>query len=585
MTKLYNDPAQFTEDMLTGFLDANARYVTAVPGGVVRAHRTRPGKVAVVIGGGSGHYPAFCGTVGHGFADGAVVGNIFTSPSAEDAASVARAAHGDAGVLLTTGNYAGDVMNFGLAVAQLRNEAIEAHYFAVTDDIASAPRGQEAKRRGIAGDFPVFKCASAAAEDGLDLAGVVRVAEKANAATRTLGVAFDGCTMPGADHPLFTVAEGTMGVGLGIHGEPGVADEPMPTAAELAQKLVDGVLADHPGSDCTRVAVILNGLGRTKYEELFVVWGTVATLLRERGYQIIEPEVGELVTSLDMAGCSLTVMWLDDELERYWTAPADTPAYRKGAAAQIPEGGTAELRTVDELHTSTTAPALAELSDDEGRRGGRLVARMLAAMAAMLADAEDELGRIDAVAGDGDHGRGMVKGSAAASEAAEKAVVAGGGQGSVLAEAGAAWAAKAGGTSGVLWGALLAAIGARLGDVGRPDSVTVAAAVRDGYDALITLGGAAPGDKTMLDAGLPFVEDVQRRVADGQQWQGAWQEAVAVAAEAARATADLRPKVGRARPLAERSVGTPDAGATSLAMCLRAVAETFASTPTSAKGK
>ncbi|CAN3129366.1 D-erythrulose 4-kinase [Mycobacterium sp. smrl_JER01] len=585
MTKLYNDPARFTEDMLTGFLDANARYVVGVPGGVVRAHRTRPGKVAVVIGGGSGHYPAFCGTVGFGFADGAVVGNIFTSPSAEEAASVARAAHGDAGVLLTTGNYAGDVMNFGLAVTQLRGEGIEAHYFAVTDDIASAPRGEETKRRGIAGDFTVFKCASAAAEDGLDLAGVVRVAESANAATRTLGVAFDGCTMPGADHPLFTVAEGMMGVGLGIHGEPGVADEPMPSAASLAHKLVDGVLADRPATESTRIAVILNGLGRTKYEELFVVWGTVAALLREHGYELVEPEVGELVTSLDMAGCSLTVMWLDDELERYWTAPADTPAYRKGAAAPARDDSVVELRTADELRTGTTSPALAELSDEDGRRGGRLVARMLAAMAAMLADAEAELGRIDAVAGDGDHGRGMVKGSAAASEAAAKAVEAGGGQGSVLAESGKAWAAKAGGTSGVLWGALLSAIGARLGDTGQPDSGAVAAGMRDGYDALITLGGASPGDKTMLDACLPFVEDLQRRVADGQQWQDAWQAAADVAAEAARATAELRPKVGRARPLAERSVGTPDAGATSLAMCLRTVAETFAATPNTAKGK
>ena len=145
MTKLFNDPARFTEDMLAGFLDANARYVAGVPGGVVRAHKTAPGKVAVVVGGGSGHYPAFCGVVGPGFADGAVVGNIFTSPSADEAASVARAAHGDAGVLLTTGNYAGDVMNFNLAVTQLRSEGIDAHYFAVTDDIASAPKGEEAK--------------------------------------------------------------------------------------------------------------------------------------------------------------------------------------------------------------------------------------------------------------------------------------------------------------------------------------------------------------------------------------------------------------------------------------------------------
>ncbi|KUI22307.1 D-erythrulose 4-kinase [Mycobacterium sp. GA-2829] len=573
MTKLFNDPARFTEDMLVGFLDANSRYVVGVPGGVVRARETRPGKVAVVIGGGSGHYPAFCGTVGAGFADGAVVGNIFTSPSTEEAASVARAAHGDAGVLLITGNYAGDVMNFGLAVTQLKGEGIDAHYFAVTDDIASAPKGEEAKRRGIAGDFTVFKCASAAAEEGLDLAGVIRVAEASNAATRTLGVAFDGCTLPGADHPLFTVPDGQMGVGLGIHGEPGVAEEAMPTAADLAATLVDGVLGDTPANtDTKRIAVILNGLGRTKYEELFVVWGEAARLLRERGYEIVEPEVGELVTSLDMAGCSLTVMWLDEELERYWRAPADTPAYRKGAAAV--EDST-QRRSADEVRAAAAAPAVRDTADDDARAGGRTVAAIFEALAAMLADAEDELGRIDAIAGDGDHGRGMVKGSAAARDAAAEAVEAGAGQGSVLAAAGKQWAAKAGGTSGVLWGAMLGALGTRLGDTGRPDSATIAAGMRDGYDALVQLGGAQPGDKTMLDALLPFVEELERRVTDGERWQDAWTAAAETAETAARATADLRPKVGRARPLAERSVGTPDAGATSLAMCARTVAQSL----------
>jgi dihydroxyacetone kinase len=575
MTKLFNDPARFSEDMLAGFLDANAKYVVGVPGGVVRAQETPPGKVAVVIGGGSGHYPAFCGTVGTGFADGAVVGNIFTSPSAEEAASVARAAHGDAGVLLTTGNYAGDVMNFGLAVTQLRSEGIDAHYFAVTDDIASAPKGEEAKRRGIAGDFTVFKCASAAAEDGLDIHGVIRVAEAANAATRTLGVAFDGCTLPGADEPLFTVPEKKMGVGLGIHGEPGVRDEPMPTAAELAATLVDGVLGDKPAGDSQRIAVILNGLGRTKYEELFVVWGTASRLLRERGYEIVEPEVGELVTSLDMAGCSLTVMWLDEELEKYWTAPADSPAYRKGVAAAATSG---ERRIDPAADAAAPVVDVAEGADDEGRSGGRFVAKVLDAMADMLADAEEELGRIDAVAGDGDHGRGMVKGSAAARAAAAEASKAGAGQGAVLAAAGKDWAAKAGGTSGVLWGALLTAVGDRLGNGGRPDDATVAAGMRAGYDALTSLGGAAPGDKTMLDAMLPFVEELERRVTDGEAWQDAWRAAADVATDAAAATADMRPRVGRARPLAERSVGTPDAGATSLAMCVHTVADCFAVT-------
>ncbi|WP_072690282.1 dihydroxyacetone kinase family protein [Rhodococcus marinonascens] len=569
MTRLFNDPASFTEDMLTGFLDANSDYVVGVPGGVVRATSTPPGKVAVVVGGGSGHYPAFCGVVGPGFADGAVVGNIFTSPSAADAASVARVAEGGAGVLLTTGNYAGDVMNFGLAVEQLTADGIDARYLAVTDDVASAPADDVAKRRGIAGDFTVFKCASAAAEAGYDLDGVMRVAQSANDNTRTLGVAFDGCTMPGAADPLFTVDKGTMGLGLGIHGEPGVASHTMPTADELARLLVSGVLEQKPGGAGARIAVILNGLGRTKYEELFVVWGTMAPLLRESGYAVVRPEVGELVTSLDMAGCSLTLMWLDDELEGFWTAPADTPAYRRGGLARTPD---ANRRTA---HQEVEHKRPVTVSDGAARECGVAVARAIRAMKERMVSAEDELGRIDAVAGDGDHGRGMVKGSTAALAAADDAVADGAGQGGVLVGAGEAWATKAGGTSGVLWGAALTALGGRLGDTGTPSNRDVADALRAGYDVLVRLGGAKPGDKTMLDSLLPFVEAVEQSVTHGKSWLTAWRGAAEIAEQAAAATTELRPRIGRARPLAERSVGTPDAGAVSLAMCVRAVIDAF----------
>ncbi|MBW8093726.1 dihydroxyacetone kinase subunit DhaK, partial [Streptomyces hygroscopicus subsp. hygroscopicus] len=333
MTRLFNDPARFTDDMIEGFAAAHPEHVRAVPGGVVRARPTRAGKVAVLTGGGSGHYPAFCGVVGPGFADGSVIGDVFTSPSAARARSVAEAAEAGGGVLFLFGNYAGDVMNFGLAARQLEGDGIPARCFAVTDDIASAPAGQTARRRGIAGGFVVFKTASAAAEAGAALDEVVRVAEHTNARTRTLGVAFDGCTLPGADAPLFTVPEGRLGLGLGIHGEPGVSEDTLGTAEDLARALVTGLLADRPaGTDAGgRVAVVLNGLGATKYEELYVLWGAVARLLDEAGLIPVRPEVGELVTSLDMAGCSLTLTWLDEELERLWLAPADTPAFRRTA--------------------------------------------------------------------------------------------------------------------------------------------------------------------------------------------------------------------------------------------------------------
>lgn len=571
MTRLYDDPASFAEDMTAGFVAANPRYVRAVPGGVVRSRRARPGKVAVVTGGGSGHYPAFCGVVGPGFADGAVIGNIFTSPSAEDAHSVARAADNGAGVVFSFGNYAGDNMNFGLAVERLEREGVRAHNVVVTDDIASAPAEESSKRRGVVGDFVVFKIASAAAEEGYSFDEVVRVADHANERTRSLGVAFDGCTMPGQSEPLFEVPDGRMGLGLGIHGEPGVSERDMPSAAELAKILVDGVLAEAPANAAPRVTAILNGLGATKYEELFVVWRTAARLLEEAGVEVVEPDVGELVTSLDMAGCSLTLSWLDDELERLWCAPADTPAYRKGAppaAESTEDTRVAEAEPVQETVVQV-APAI-------GQQTSATVLRALQTMASSLHEAEEELGRLDAVAGDGDHGRGMTRGSAAAAEAAEASVRQGVGPAAVLVAAGDAWASRAGGTSGALWGAALRSFGDQLPD----DRAATAGDLSTGAGAALAavrrLGRAELGDKTLVDAFVPFVDRLGQEVGNGSRGAQAWAQAAREATEAAERTAELSPRTGRARPLAERSVGTVDPGARSLALVLTRVAEVLA---------
>lgn len=575
MTLIWNDPAHFTEDALAGFVDAYADVVRLVPGGVVRAGGTRPGKVAVVVGGGSGHYPAFCGLVGPGFADGAVVGNVFTSPSADDVVGVCRAASGGAGVVMLTGNYAGDVMNFTLGARRLAAEGIDARYVLVTDDVASAPVGQEAARRGIAGDLTVFKVAAAAAEAGYDLDAVEAVAHRANDRTRTMGVAFDGCTLPGAHEPLFTVPEGRMGVGVGIHGEPGIGETAMPTAGELATLLVERVLVERPtddGAPARRAAVVLNGLGRTKYEELFLLWGQVAPLLREAGVEVVRPDVGELVTSLDMAGCSLTVMWLDDELERLWTAPAAAPAYRKGVLTTDDDGPRREATTSTEPGTSPSRAGdhVPPARDDADRALARTVVAAVAAATDAVAAQAERLGRLDAVAGDGDHGRGMTRGLEAARDAAAAAVETGAGAGGALVAAGRAWAGRAGGTSGVLWGAMLEAAGGVLAgnvDVAADPRRAAVLAVEAALDAAQDLGRARPGDKTLLDALVPFRDALAG--ADGAAAQ-AWREAVAVARRAAEATADLRPRVGRARPLAEQSVGTPDPGAVSLALVLDA---------------
>lgn len=576
MTRIFNDPSEFCEDQLAGFTDLYADRLRAVPGGVVALPSGEP-QVAVIVGGGSGHYPAFAGLVGPGFATGAVVGNIFTSPSAAQVYSVAKAAEQGRGVILTFGNYAGDNMNFGIAARRLREEGIDTRIVTVTDDIASA--AEEEKRRGIAGDFTVFKAMGAAAAAGLDLDDVERVGREANAATRSLGVAFSGCTMPGAEQPLFTVPEGHLGLGLGIHGEPGIRDEPLPTADELAETLVSSLLAAAPDGAGSRVGVILNGLGTTKYEELFLLWGHVAPRLRDAGLQLIEPEVGELVTSLDMGGCSLTLFWLNDELETYWRADAYTPAYRKQAAP---------LAALDtSVLTRGQATGEAEQVPDAGTASRTLAGHVLAGLRSadrLLRSHESELGAIDAVAGDGDHGRGMVKGAAAALAAAE-ALPEHAGAGWLLRTAGRAWAAQAGGTSGVLWGAALEAAGSSLDEEAAAYEAADASRAVDAFTrAIQELGGAKAGDKTLLDALIPFADQLRSAVgqdsagqdravrnSSGQELAEAWRAAAQTATDAAADTARLRPQVGRARPLAEKSIGTPDAGATSMALLLTAV--------------
>lgn len=553
MTRLVNVPEDFPAESLRGFVLANKRYVKPVYGGVVRSTATRDGKVAVVYGGGSGHYPAFAGWVGQGFADGAVCGNIFSSPSGAQAYSVMKAADRGAGVLMGFGNYAGDVLHFGQAIERLRSEGISADTLVVTDDIASGSKDELEKRRGIAGDFPTFKIASAAAEAGKDFDEVKRIFEKANDATRSFGVAFDGCTLPGADHPLFTVPEGKMGIGLGIHGEPGIDEAPLGTADELAKTLVDGLLEERP-EGANRVVAIINGLGDTKYEEMFIVAGAVHDLLEETGIEIADLESGEFVTSLDMAGISLTLVWVDNELEEYWNAPCDSPAYRKGSVEEVERDDT-------ELNNEAAKVTVAEKGSEASQAAAKKAAELLDEITTMLESKKDELGELDAVAGDGDHGIGMENGSRAAAKAAQSLVADGAGLSTTLAAAGDAWSDRAGGTSGALWGSILTTFGATFGDEDSPTDEKIVEAVSAALDAVQRLGGAEVGDKTLVDAFVPLSEAFESTEGD-LKTKG--EAAVAAGEKGVESTVDLVAKVGRARPLGKKAVGTADPGAVSL---------------------
>ncbi len=569
MTYLFNQPSAFAAELIEGFVAANADKVRQVAGGVVRSTRSQPNTVAVIVGGGSGHYPAFAGLVGQGLAHGAAMGNLFASPSAQQIYNVARAAHNGAGVLLMFGNYAGDVLHFGQACERLRAEGIACEVLAVTDDISSAGKDELEKRRGVAGDLCVFKAACAAAEAGHDLSQVLKLAQHANHRTRTFGVAFSGCSLPGASHPLFEVEKGRMALGLGIHGEPGIKETDMPSADELAEIFVERLLnerpADIPQADGQRVAVILNGLGSVKYEELFVVYRRVAQLLEAARLQVVEPDVGEFVTSFNMAGASLTLMWLDDQLETLWRVPTNTPAYRKGSVLVAEPLSAAELvESTEEALPAATA---------ESQESAVRVLQLLESVAQMLQRNAERLGDIDAVAGDGDHGIGMERGVLGAVEKAREVAARGAGAGSLLCRAADAWADKAGGTSGALWGVALTALGTALGDRQVPDAQRVATGVREAKEGIMHFGKARVGDKTMVDVLVPFSDTLNEAVAAGASLTDAWLAAAQVADKAAQDTAQLVPKMGRARPLAEKSVGTPDAGAISLALIVNTVGD------------
>lgn len=556
MTRLFNEPSAFADEMIEGFTASHGRWVRRVPGGVARSTRSTPGTPALVIGGGSGHYPAFAGLVGQGLAHGAAMGNLFASPSAQQIVSVAKAADNGGGVLLSYGNYAGDVLHFTQAQQRLLQDGIDCRTLAVTDDVASAPLSEKHRRRGIAGDLTVFKIAGAAAEAGFSLDDVVVVAERANLRTRSLGVAFSGCTLPGADGPLFTVPEGRMAVGMGIHGEPGISEQDTPTADGLAELLVGTLLGETPEGLTprgARVVPLLNGLGSVKYEELFVVYRRVDELLRAAGLEVVDPQVGELVTSFDMAGVSLTLFWLDEELEQLWNAPADTPCFQRGPVS-------AAALTEEETRVPEGAGAALPEAGHESRRAARRVLAALEAARSVVDANVSELGRIDAVAGDGDHGIGMERGVHAAVEAAADAVSRGAGAASTLECAGDAWADKAGGTSGALWGMALRAMAVTLGNTDAPDAAGIAAGVSAAAAAIMDFGGARVGDKTLVDALVPFSETLTTAVAGGDSLELAWGKAGAAAQQATDATASLLPRMGRARPLAEKSLGTPTLG-------------------------
>jgi phosphoenolpyruvate---glycerone phosphotransferase subunit DhaK len=328
MKKLLNEPASFVDESIRGILAAHPRDLRTVEGdgrAIVRADAPLVGKVGIVTGGGSGHLPVFLGYVGPGLCSAAAVGNVFSSPPTETVLNASRAVDGDAGLLYVYGNYGGDVLVFDDAAEELAADGVDVRTVLVADDVASAPPEQRGRRRGVAGLFFAFKVAGAAAEAGLPLARVESSARRAVDATYSMGIGLSPTILPTTGSPSFEIGEDEVELGIGIHGERGLRREPLRPAADVARELAERVMVEvaNPG----RAAVMVNSLGATPLEELYIVYGTVADELAERGFHVVRTYVGRYATSLEMAGVSLTLLSLDDELEQLLLAPARSPFF------------------------------------------------------------------------------------------------------------------------------------------------------------------------------------------------------------------------------------------------------------------
>lgn len=325
MKKLMNHPDQFVDEMLEGLCGAHPSLLREGPGGrVVRARDRRPDKVGIVSGGGSGHLPLFTGYVGRGLIDACAIGNVFAGPTVDACVAAITAAESGHGVLRLYGNYGGDRMNFDLA-GELLEASVRTTTVLGTDDVASAGPAERDKRRGVAGLVYAYKIAGAAADEGADLDTVTAAAQHAVAHTRSIGVALGPCQIPGASAPAFAIAEDQIEMGMGIHGEPGIWRDRLRPADAIADEMLNRVLDDAPDGAGERVAVMLNSLGATSLEELCILYRRIATSLRERGMEPVRPMLGHWATSMEMAGASLSLLFLDSDLERRLAAPASCP--------------------------------------------------------------------------------------------------------------------------------------------------------------------------------------------------------------------------------------------------------------------
>jgi len=561
LKKLINKTSDVVREMLEGTVGLNAGLALLDTENVVirvglPVGASRP--VALISGGGAGHEPAHAGYVGPGMLTAAVTGEVFTSPSVDAVLAAIRATAGPAGALLIVKNYTGDRLNFGLAGELAAVEGIPTELVVVADDVALAGLVARERRRGIAGTVFVHKIAGAAAASGKSLHEVAEIARAAAARIGTMGVALDACTVPAAGKPGFTLGDDEIELGLGIHGEKGIERTGMRSADELTDRLIETVVSDMKIERGARVAMIVNGLGATPPMELAIVARRALAVLRGKGITVDRAWSGDFLTAIEMPGCSISLLLLQPGDTELLDAP--TSAFAWPGVGKLPE-------KIQIVNTQGVVKDEAILCEGVPFDAAKLRSVGLA-VAEALEKAEEYLTDLDSKAGDGDLGASMLRGAQAVRNLPETAWV---NPANAFVSIGNALRRAIAGSSGPFYAIALARAGRHLAKEAAFKPADFTAALEIAIAAISQIGGAKPGDRTMLDALDPALKSL--KASGNTDAKAAWLAAAKASEEGARATETMAPKLGRAAYLGERAVGAPDGGAAAVAIWMRALAE------------
>ncbi|MCU5034233.1 dihydroxyacetone kinase subunit DhaK [Bacillus cereus] len=579
MKKIINKPETLVMEMCNGMVMAHPELELLKKYKVIKKKEMNENKVTLISGGGSGHEPAHAGLVGKGMLDAAVCGDVFASPSQIQVYQAIKETASKKGTLLIIKNYSGDIMNFKNGAHLAKEDGIEVDYVKVDDDIAVEDSLYTVGRRGVAGVILVHKIAGAAAEAGMDLGAVKAVAEKAAANVRTIGLALTSCTVPASGSPTFTLAEDEMEYGVGIHGEPGIKREKMLSADELANRMTNDLVKDLGVKDGEEIALLVNGFGGTPLQELYLFNNAVTRELAARNIKINRVFVGNYMTSIDMAGMSLTVMKLDDELKTLLSKECNTPAFKVDGPVESVEYVNV-LEETEEKEVSfelETAEEHAVIKDNVITLNNMIY--LVDKMSDVIIKNEVPFCELDTHAGDGDFGMSVAKGFKRLKREwhsivdQENVTI-----GSFLDGCSMIIMEHCGGASGPIWGGAFRAASKAAGEKRELTVKEFGEMLQAALQGIQSIGersfgrGAVVGDKTLVDALAPCVDSWLDSASNEVDVKTAFEKGAEAAVKGAEYTKEIVARMGRAGTVGERSLGYPDAGAHALGVIFTEIA-------------